>query len=416
MTWYTDNDPFACEWLGNLVAAGRLPRGVVRRADVRFLDLRAVPAGECHFFAGIGGWPLALRLAGWPAGREVWTGSCPCQPFSAAGQQRGRDDERHLWPHWLPLIAEHKPPVIFGEQVAGAAGREWLAGVRADLENLGYAVGAADLCAAGVGAPHIRQRLFWVANAAGERLEGRYLTGGNVAARSGELCPAGPGDDADGLGDVDSAGRGARNLFGVGTEARSEHFAQSGSSGGLADAVRPGRPERGAGAGDGSPAGGGGAGGLGDADLARPQGRRLDAGAHPGQRAARPAGEPGFWSAFDLGGLADAERSRWLDTRSHDGEYVAAGRSERSASLDQRELGEGRDLAAGFWSDFDLLPCLDGKARRVEPGIFPLAHGVPARVGRLRAYGNAIVPQVAAAFIRAFLETERAGEDPRLVP
>ncbi len=48
----------------------------------------------------------------------------------------------------------------------------------------------------------------------------------------------------------------------------------------------------------------------------------------------------------------------------------------------------------------------DGKARRVEPGTFPLAHGVPARVGRLRAYGNAIVPQIAAEFIQAFLAAE----------
>jgi DNA (cytosine-5)-methyltransferase 1 len=58
----------------------------------------------------------------------------------------------------------------------------------------------------------------------------------------------------------------------------------------------------------------------------------------------------------------------------------------------------------GFWDAFDLLPCLDGKARRVEPGTFPLAHGVPARVGKLRAYGNAICPQTAALWIRAVMD------------
>ena len=57
----------------------------------------------------------------------------------------------------------------------------------------------------------------------------------------------------------------------------------------------------------------------------------------------------------------------------------------------------------GFWRDADWLYCKDGKWRPVEPGTFPLAHGVPARVGRLRAYGNAIVPQVAQAFIKAYL-------------
>jgi len=53
------------------------------------------------------------------------------------------------------------------------------------------------------------------------------------------------------------------------------------------------------------------------------------------------------------------------------------------------------------WSEFDLIPCRDGKSRRVEPGTFPLAYGVPGRVGLLRGYGNAIVPQAAAQFIRA---------------
>ena len=58
----------------------------------------------------------------------------------------------------------------------------------------------------------------------------------------------------------------------------------------------------------------------------------------------------------------------------------------------------------GFWSDADWLGCRDGKFRPVEPGTFPLANGIPARVGRLRGYGNAIVPKVAAEFIKAFME------------
>ena len=162
--YYNDDDVFCCEWLTNLIAAGHLPSGAV---DTR--DIREVPAGElsgyetCHFFAGISGWPLALKLAGWPEAQPVWTASCPCQPFSQVGQRRGAADERHLWPALYELIAQRYPPTIFGEQVEGSGGREWLAGVRADLEMLGYAVGCADLCAAGVGAPHRRQRLYWVA-------------------------------------------------------------------------------------------------------------------------------------------------------------------------------------------------------------------------------------------------------------
>ena len=69
----------------------------------------------------------------------------------------------------------------------------------------------------------------------------------------------------------------------------------------------------------------------------------------------------------------------------------------------RRELAFGR-AGASFWHPYELAPCRDGTARRVEPGVFPLAHGVSGRVGRLRAYGNAIVPQVAAEILRAYLE------------
>jgi len=58
-----------------------------------------------------------------------------------------------------------------------------------------------------------------------------------------------------------------------------------------------------------------------------------------------------------------------------------------------------------FWSDFELIPCSDGKARRIEPGLAPLVDGLPGRVGLLRGYGNAIVPQVAAEFILAYYES-----------
>ena len=163
--YYNEFDPFAAAWLRNLISENLIAPGDVDERsilDVPADDLRGYT--QVHFFAGIGGWSYALRLAGWPDDRPVWTGSCPCQPLSSAGKQKGHDDERHLWPAFYELIAECRPPAVFGEQVASKLGREWLAGVRADLEDARYAVGAADLCAAGVGAPHIRQRLYWVAD------------------------------------------------------------------------------------------------------------------------------------------------------------------------------------------------------------------------------------------------------------
>lgn len=167
MNYYNENDPKAAAWLRELIKERLIPDGDVDErsiADVRANDLLGY--AQCHFFAGIGGWSLALQLAGWPRDREVWTGSCPCQPFSVAGKGKGEKDERHLWPHFKSLIDDGSPPVVFGEQVASKAGRGWLDGVRLDLEAMGYAVGAADLCAASVNAPHIRQRLYWVAYAA----------------------------------------------------------------------------------------------------------------------------------------------------------------------------------------------------------------------------------------------------------
>lgn len=170
MNYYNEHDPNAAAWLRELIRRKLIPNGIVDEQDIQKIRLSDLSGFvQVHCFAGIGGWPLALRLAGWPEDRPVWTGSCPCQPFSVAGAGGGTSDPRHLWPVFFELIKQCRPPVCFGEQVASAAGRAWLAGVFADLERVAYRRAAADLCAAGIGAPHIRQRLFWVADTEEER-------------------------------------------------------------------------------------------------------------------------------------------------------------------------------------------------------------------------------------------------------
>ena len=205
--YYNENDPFAAQWLRNLIVSGHIPAGDVDDRDIQEVtpdDLKGYT--QCHFFAGIGGWPYALKLAGWPDDRPVWTGSCPCQPLSSAGQRKGHADQRHLWPAFQSLIAQSSPTVVFGEQVESKDGREWFAAVRADLEATGYACGCADLCAASAGAPHIRQRLFWVAQSAGEH--GRTGTGGSDWAKA-----VNGGSDR-GLADANTSGeRDARELL-----------------------------------------------------------------------------------------------------------------------------------------------------------------------------------------------------------
>lgn len=248
MNYYNEFDKRAAAWLRELIKQKHIPEGEVDErsiTDITTSDLAGFC--QCHFFAGIGGWPLALRLAGWPEDRPVWTGSCPCQPFSSAGRQLAEKDERHLWPVFGNLIRQCGPATVFGEQVASKLGREWLSRVFVDLEGMGYAVAGSDLCAASVGAPHIRQRLYWMGNPDGSRFS--------------KQC----------------------------------------------------------------------------------------------------------WAVAVSPKLASAQ------------------------------------LRGNFshYGNFDIVQCRDGKARRFEPGSFPLADGFPGRVGVLRGYGNAIVPPLAAEFIKA---------------
>lgn len=297
--YYNEIDPYAAQWLRNLIKAGHIAPGDVDErsiVDVRAGDLAGYT--QCHFFAGIGGWSIALRLAGYPDDRPVWTGSCPCQPFSAAGAGKAFSDERHLWPAWFSLISEFRPSVVFGEQVEAAVGWGWLDAVLLDLEAEGYACGTAVLPACGVGAPHIRQRVWFVAHADGGDAGTEGLQRGREHGQQPEDGGAMPLADPAGCG----AGSGLRNI---------EQIAE---------------------------------------------------------RQPVPA---------DRGGVVNA------------------------ASEQVGLSGRARQPGETHWSGAEWIDCTDGKARPVGPGSFPLGHGIQRRASKLRAYGNAIVPQVAAEFIRA---------------
>jgi DNA (cytosine-5)-methyltransferase 1 len=197
LNFYNEHDPFAAAWLRELIKAGHIAPGVVDQRSIEDISPdELIPYTQCHFFAGIGVWSYALRRAGWPDDKPVWTGSCPCQPFSTAGKRGGTTDERHLWPAFHHLISQRRPPVVFGEQVASKDGIAWLTSVSTDLEATGYDFAAADLCAAGIGAPHIRQRLYFVANAPDvRRQQPREATGAPLqrgrTERSGEQAQPG---------------------------------------------------------------------------------------------------------------------------------------------------------------------------------------------------------------------------------
>ena len=208
-SYYNEIDPYAAQWLRNLIQAGHIAPGIVDERSIEDVfpsDLRGF--AQCHFFAGIGVWSHALRSSGWSDDRPVWTGSCPCQPFSAAGKGAGFDDERHLWPAFQHLIKECAPAIVIGEQVASKDVEPWIDLVCADLEALGYAFGAVPFPSASVGAPHIRDRLYWVADAAiSRRSEKRSNARRIVAGDCSERQPAGSvhGIDAGRMADADVA-------------------------------------------------------------------------------------------------------------------------------------------------------------------------------------------------------------------
>lgn len=161
--YYNEFDRKKAAWLRNLIEEGLIADGIVDERSITEVEPDDLAGfSQHHFFAGIGLWSLCLRRAGWPDDRPVWTGSCPCGPFSEAGKGLGFDDPRHLWPEWFRLIRERRPDVVFGEQSANAV--EWIDLVSSDLEGISYAIGTPDIPAAGFGGAHKRQRFGFVAD------------------------------------------------------------------------------------------------------------------------------------------------------------------------------------------------------------------------------------------------------------
>ena len=325
MNYYNEIDKKAAAWLRELIKKDCIPNGEVdTRSITEIKPSELAGYTQCHFFAGIGGWSYALELAGWPSDRPVWTGSCPCQPFSTAGKQKAQEDERHLWPAFHALIKECRPEFVFGEQVANAIGHGWLDGISSDLEAENYTCGSVVLGAHSVGAPHIRQRLYWMAhdNNQHERPAKQHR------ARTSNPTWRGEAD-------------------GAGNSRRLTNERRRGS----------GNVERKA---------------IEEQGKTQEREWRRNANINSGQ---------------------DHNRL---------GQSNCGGRITRGDATSTMGFRSSA-VSTGSWSGSTGIECLDGKLRRIptEPAFSPLAHGIPARVVRLRGYGNAIVPQVAAAFIEA---------------
>ncbi|ELW9486298.1 DNA cytosine methyltransferase [Enterobacter hormaechei] len=342
--YYNEIDPFAAQWLRNLIAGGHIASGEVDERSIEDVtpdDLRGFT--QCHFFAGIGVWSHSLRLAGWPDDKPVWTGSCPCQPFSAAGKGDGFADERHLWPHFFHLISERRPQHVFGEQVAAGNANAWFDLVQADLEGVDYAFGLVPFAAAGVGAPHIRERAYWVAHA-GSECESAAGNKTGITARFGS-------SSTDRLADTCSE---RLNLV--------DSLLQREESGRFTKGML-------------EVAGHSSSGGMGYADYSRLERHIGDDSSAGRERQAGPATETGVhMRALEVNGFwRDAD---WVFCRDGQWRPVEPGTFPLVARF-AKSLGHGKSS----------LRAMAGRNR----------------TGRLKGYGNAINAQAAAEFIRAYM-------------
>ena len=393
--YYNEHDPKSAAWLRELIKQGHIAPGDVDERSIEdVLPSELAGYTQCHFFAGIGVWSYALRQAGWPDDRPVWTGSCPCQPFSSAGKRGGTSDERHLWPAFYWLISQCKPDAVFGEQVASKDGLAWLDTVQSDMEAAGYAIGAVDLCAAGVGAPHIRQRLYFVAESLSQQEQS--TTAGRLHAESGERGAANFVADSQSVRGRERQPDIGRRINGS-SEGQGAIFERYCAINQLADAQhaerRPehekyGQAYRRDGLGR-----GGNAGILGNTEGGRRQPiSNVSGSSGTGNEPPEQRDESGIAkSVSELGNAHDAGSQGYR----------------RLVQLDDstgRTGAKRHAPTAGFWSNAEWIYCRDGKWRATEPGISPMVNGATARVGRLRGYGNAIVAPVAEAFIRAYLD------------
>lgn len=397
MNYYNENDPKAAAWLRELIKSGLIAGGEVDERLIKEVqpdDLRGFH--QAHFFAGIGGWSYALRLAGWPDDKPVWTGSCPCQPFSVAGKKKGRADDRHLWPEWFRLIAKSKPGVIFGEQVAGKHGIAWFDDVSADLESEGYATGPVVFPACGVGAPHRRERIWFVADTD----RGRFVKPDEDKRGISKPSSKGPTNgfwaSAEWIYCRDSKYRPVEPAFKQMADGLAIVLGYLRDSGGKEE-VKEVIYE------------------AANSAYAREVLREMQSANGPQEVWRTVGGQIGFYEATillacvlqhegQLGEFIDSAqtggpeackellRRVWQDKR--------APRSPCRSQHTQQSARQLKDLMSKLpqADSLEILRTLNGS---------PLAHGVPNRMVRLRGYGNAIVPQAAAQVIRAYDDLSR---------
>lgn len=416
--YYNENDPAAAHCIRALMADGVIAPGVVDDRSITEVqpdDLRGFK--QCHLFAGGALWQLALRQAGWPDDRPVWTGSCPCQPFSAAGKHEGTDDPRHLWPHLHRLISAVRPPIVMGEQVSGKAGYGWLDGVCDDLEAEGYTCGAADIAACAIDAPHQRSRLWWyaeLANTNNLRSSSKNKTSAKLAESKARQNNNGLFERSDSTGDRDSEMAKFNGRAGTGRIDRAKAGNAHGSTPNTVGIKQTKGIETQR---------------TGQQSVDQSDAQVLaNTSSQPRQQNTRStSGNEGAhgWRSQNDNRHSSGDESGVGDVANAEGLEQRRGRQLQSQSGNERNQ-QGVKCSpttpnvcnSSYWGSH-WIECYDGKARRTEPSICFLADGLQLpvdaigsestadlqetfpknRIEAWRIAGNAIVPQLAVEFI-----------------
>ena len=313
-----------------------------------------------------------------PTRPDVICGGFPCQPFSVAGDQRAKDDPRHLWPEMLRIIKEQKPTWVVGENVSGLV-KLGLDEILDEMEDQGYSTRTFNIPAFSVGAPHQRQRL-WIIGHLGDpehngsptperergllkqseeqkkqisiwEFEGTSSASGDVANPDNERVRSRiGGDDFD---YEEESGEGG--VDGEGSAGDDEWYDTSPTQDEGVDVSNP------------------------DNTRDRTQEHRVD--------------EDGKKNIQGRQEHTQSKSSRHgADIPDHNGKGLQGQRKKYKLPKSKRK----REIGGSSWWD-------------VEPNVGRVAYGVPNRVFKLRALGNSIIPQIAQKIGYAIIEAEKNG-------
>jgi DNA (cytosine-5)-methyltransferase 1 len=343
---------------------------------------------------------------------DIITGGFPCQPFSVAGKQKGTSDDRHLWPEMFRIIQELKPRWVIGENVKGLVNLQdgmVFETVCTDLEGEGYEVRAFNIPAAGVGAPHRRERIWIVAhrkesmvNADDVRLEQHNETKEETSWwRTSTTFE--PTSDV-----VNTISNGERREISRSDEEErriQEEHRQDNSSARLTSRTSSIRQTN------------NGHEDMEDSRRTLQQGTELreknedevrEGYANQHQRSGSPSESnvADTYARLSNGTYEEVQsRGQTSDTSSKGSTDVANTKS--SDRHDNEAIT--RDGGSSTQEVFGNGSSVSGESSwwHVEPNVGRVAHGIPGRVYRLKGLGNSIVPKIAEEIGKAIIKAER---------